>query len=103
MKYINFTLLLAISCIVIFLSGFFWIGSKENAEQLLENPIQSFVLRFIGFVSIGIIMFLLVVVVNLLLMKFTKYNINLKKLIWLSFIIIIISSLIGTSIFFVFM
>lgn len=102
MKYINFTLLLLISFLIVFLSGFFWIGSKENAEQLLENPILSFVLRFIGFASIGIIIFLLVVIVNWLLMKFTKYSINLKKLIWQGFTIIIIGSLIGTSLFFYF-
>ncbi|MFT7251723.1 MAG: hypothetical protein ACI9FW_001466 [Flavobacterium sp.] len=100
MKYVNLvsTLILVIS--TTFLSSFFFIGSEENFQKLLENLFKSFLFRFIGFTGFGLFFLSILIVVNFILNKFFNYKINLKKLSLTGIIWVSLASLIGTSIFF---
>ena len=100
MKYINLYATTIIALSIAFVSSFFFIGSEENIQKLIENSWMAFLARFIGFTIFGLLIFLILFAVNLVANRFSCSKVNLKKMTKNAIILISIGSLIGTSIFF---
>ena len=55
MKYLNIFFILILAILITIISSFFFLGSEENFQKLLENLFKSFLLRFIGFTIFGLL------------------------------------------------
>lgn len=100
MKYVNIYFLLILATVITIINSFFFLGSEENFQKLLDNLFKSFLLRLIGFTIFGLFFLSLLLTVNFILNKYFNYKINLKKLTLSGIFLISLASLIGTYIFF---
>ena len=98
---INFSLILVSILLIGFLISFFFLGSQLTYESQLEDLPNYFIRRFLGGITLGLILSVLILLVNILLNKILNDSgFKLFKLFLISFISASISSLIGTIIFF---
>lgn len=103
MKKINTFFILINTLIVAFLS-FFWIGSYEQKMELYNQLPSSFIFRFLGLSTIGLIGIGVLMLFNLLIEKLVFKDIDfhsLKKLAIQGITLTLIVALIGTILFFV--
>jgi hypothetical protein len=87
---------------VVFFS-FFWIGSYEQKIELYNQLPFSFLFRFVGLSTIGLIGVGVLILFNLLIEKLVSKEIefnSLKKLAIQGFTVTVIVALIGTILFF---
>lgn len=102
MKLINTFFLILVIGIVAFFS-FFWIGSYDHKLELNKQLPFSFIFRFLGLSTIGMIGIGFLILFNYLIKNLIFKGINisdLKKLVIRGVIAVGIVSLIGTIIFF---
>lgn len=102
MKIFNSLYLIVLAVFIFLLSSFLWIGSNETAQKLKESIFASYFMRFLGFLIIGFIGILFLILINWIgnLIK-TSNKIDLKSLFLKGLIYVLISSFIGVLLFFI--
>lgn len=94
---------IAIGCMAIFAgfcASFFFIGSEEGLNKIMEEYYISFPLRFIAFTLFGLLWFTPLLILNFIINKFFKPKTSIVGLIKLGVVVISIGSLVGTSVFY---
>jgi hypothetical protein len=98
---INWTLVIIWAISVGYLS-LFYLGSEEQHEKLVKEPVNAFFLRFSFVCLVGILGIGILVLANYLLNRYAltrSQRIDIKKLFLISLATIISVSLVGTSLF----
>lgn len=94
---INVTLSL-FGIIILCFTSIFWLGSKEQYQDLLDHSYWSFFADRLFFnLIVGIILLITIGVINSLIQKITKYRISLRKVLMIDFLIFTICSVIFIS------
>lgn len=91
---VNITLSL-IGIGVLYLASFFWMGSKEDYEDLVNNSYWSFLANRLFFNTlIGLVLIAFIGVVNWLIIKTTKSEVSIRRVLAIDFLIFVICSIV---------
>ena len=101
-KAFNIVAIGALLIFILFVTGIFFLGSRETFNELLGNLPESFLARAAGGIMIGILGCVLLAGANLLLDNADPLNKKARifRIVWLTLLLSSITSLVGTSFFF---
>ena len=103
-RLINIVLIGFAALVILFVTSFFYLGSRETFErELAQRPVGFFIGRTTFGIVIGCLMCLIVLLVNLFLERGKEGKVRrIYRLLVLTFTVCAASSLIGTLVFFFF-
>ncbi|WP_291861139.1 hypothetical protein [Marinilabilia sp.] len=91
---INIALLL-IGIGILYFASLFWMGSKEEYEELVNNSYWSFFTNRLFFNAlIGLALIAFIGVVNWLILKATKSMVSIKRVLAIDFLMFVICSIV---------
>ena len=78
---------------ILYFSSLFWIGSKEDYEEIVTNKYWSFFASRLMFnVIVGLVLLIIIGIINWILLRILKHGFNIKKLLLIDLLLFIISS-----------
>jgi uncharacterized protein (UPF0333 family) len=87
-------ILMIIGVGILFLSSIFYMGSKEDYEELINNSyLKFFVNRLIFNLLIGLVLVCLILFINFCIQKIGKVRIEIKNIAKINILVYLISSL----------
>ncbi len=102
MKIFNNLYLIILAAFILFVSSMLWLGSYEEVQKLKQSIFASYFIRFFGFLILGLIGILFLILINWIRNIFVSDGkMSLQKLFGQGLIYVLISSSVGVLLFFV--